>query len=126
MGVPYAGFELQVGESQGGRLGRYDWPPDVLGGRLIQDTIIDSGPAEAGGDGKPARNRGRFEPAHFLHPADLELQVRPVCRLRIKAPVSAPDQEAAEIRARVIARSAGKPGQVSGGRQVELIVARQV
>jgi hypothetical protein len=72
-------FELQVRESQGGRLGRHRWLTDVLGWRMLLDGVDDRGPVEPCEHREPPRNRGWLEAAGFLHPPDIQLQVRPGC-----------------------------------------------
>jgi hypothetical protein len=93
----------------------------MLSRRVIEDSVDDGRLVEASDDREPWRNRGRFEAADFLHPPDVQLEVRAACRQRMQAALGAPGQDGAEVGAPVVARGAGKPGQVGGDRLVEPI-----
>jgi hypothetical protein len=91
------GLELQVGESQGGRLGRDDGTAHVLGGRMLQDAIKSTGPVEPGRDREPPGHGGGLEPADLLHPPDVQLQVRPPGGQRVQALLGTPGEVAAQV-----------------------------
>jgi hypothetical protein len=96
------GLELQVGEPERGRLRRHCRPADMLGRRVIEHAVDHRGAVEPGGDREPPRHRRRLEPAHFLHPADVQLQMHPASCQRIEAALGAPRQEAPQVTVRVI------------------------
>ena len=85
------GLELQVGEPEGGRLGRHGGPADVLGRGPVQHAVDDAGPVEACGHREPPGHGGGLEPAGFLHLPDVQLQVRPPGGQRVQAALSAPE-----------------------------------
>jgi len=65
-----------------------------------------------------------LEPAYFLHPTYVQLQVRPPCGQRVQAAVGAPGAIAAQVRFGVLAGGALEPGQVTGHGQPQLIAER--
>jgi len=81
---------LQVGESQGRRFGGHRGAAHVLSGRMLQHAVQDASPVEPGCDREPAGYRGGPEPADFLHPPDVELQVRALGGQRVQAVLGAP------------------------------------
>jgi hypothetical protein len=66
---------------------------------------------------EPPRHRRGLEPAHLLHPADVQLQMDPASSQRIQAAVCAPRQEAPQVRVGMITRGTGVPGQIGSNRQ---------
>jgi len=55
---------------------------------------------------------GGLESADFLHPPDVELEVRPLRGQRVQAALGTPSQVAAQIGCGVLARGALRAGQV--------------
>jgi hypothetical protein len=47
---------------------------------MLQDAVDGTGAVEPGRDGEPAGDSGRLEPAGFLHPPDVQLQVESLGR----------------------------------------------
>ncbi|MCA1783838.1 MAG: hypothetical protein LC679_17195 [Intrasporangiaceae bacterium] len=114
-GLPGGGehrLELQVGQAQGGRLGRDVGPANVLGWGVRQDLVDHAGPVEPGHDRDPAADRGRLVPAHFLHPPHIQLDVGPLRGQRVQAAFLAPGDEGAQVGLAVHTRLALEPGQV--------------
>jgi hypothetical protein len=51
----------------------------MFGRGMFQQAIDNARPVEPRGDGEPPGDGGGLEPADLLHPADVQLQVRPSC-----------------------------------------------
>ncbi len=81
---------------------------------MLQDAIEDAGPVEPGRDGEPPGHGGGPEPADFLHPPDVQLEVRPLRGQRVQAVLGAPGQVAAQVGFGVLAGGALEAGQVGG------------
>jgi len=64
---------------------------------VVQHAVDDSGPVKARDDREPARDRGRLEATDLLHPSDVQLQVRPTRRQRMKVTLGAPGEEATQV-----------------------------
>jgi hypothetical protein len=88
------GLELQVGEPECRGLRRHSRPADMLSRGMLEHAIDDGGAVEARRNREPPRHRRGPEPAHFLHPADIQLQVDPASGQRVEAALGAPRQEA--------------------------------
>jgi hypothetical protein len=50
----------------------------VLGGRVLEEAVENTGPVEPGHNGEPPGDGGGLEPADLLYPPDVELEVRPL------------------------------------------------
>jgi hypothetical protein len=107
-------LELQVGESERGRLRRHCGPADMLGRGMIEPTIEYGGPIKPRGHREPPRHRRGLKPPHLLHPADVRLQMHPASGERIEFALGAPRQEAPQVTVRVITRGTRVPRQVRG------------
>jgi len=83
---------------------------DMLGRGVLRHAVDDAGPVEPGHHGEPAGHGGVLEPADFLHPADVQLQVRALGDQRIQAAVGAPGEVATQVRVGVITGWALEPG----------------
>jgi hypothetical protein len=66
---------------------------DELRRGVLEDTVDDAGPVEAGHHRHPTRDLGRLEPAGLLHPADVQVEVRTGSRQRVQSSVCTPQQE---------------------------------
>jgi hypothetical protein len=75
--------------------------------------------------GEPPRYGGGLVPAGFLHPPDVQLQVRAARGQRVQPTISAPGQVAAQAGVGVVAGGAGEPGQAGRHRQPELAGKRR-
>jgi hypothetical protein len=106
------GFELQVREPQGRRLGGHRGAAHMLGGRMLEHAVDDAGPVEPGRNREPPGDGGGPEPADLLHPPDVQLQVRTLGAQRVQAVLGAPGQVAAQVRFGVLAGGALEAGQV--------------
>jgi hypothetical protein len=93
----------------------------MLGGRVRQNAIDDAGAVEPGHHREsPGDSRG-LEVADLLHPADVQLQVRPPGNQRAQPAPGAPGEVAAQVRLTVFPGGAREPGQVPGHCQPQLI-----
>lgn len=104
-------LELQVSEPERGRFSRDIRPPDMLGRGVLQHGVDDAGAVEPGSHREPPRDGGGLEPAGFLHPPDVLLQVRAPRGQRVQAAVSAPSPVTAQVGLGVLTGGAGEPGQ---------------
>jgi hypothetical protein len=68
-----------------------------------RDAVDDAGPVEARRDREAARDSGGLEQPDLLHPADVELQVRAPRGQWVKAALSTPRQEGAQVGFGVLA-----------------------
>ena len=93
----------------------------MLSGGMLQDAVDDAGSVEAGRYREPPGHGGGPESPDLLHPPDVQLQVRPVGGQRVKAPLGAPGQVAAQVRFGVLTGGALEAGQVGGHRQPQLV-----
>ena len=73
----------------------------VIGGR--RRAVDDAGAVEPGRDGEPAGDGGWLEPAGFLHPPDVQLQVGTLGDQRVQVVLGAPGEIAAQVRFGVLA-----------------------
>jgi hypothetical protein len=88
---------------------------------MLEQAVDHRGAVEARGDREPPRHGGGLEPAHLLHPADVQLQLCPASRKRIEAALDTPRQEASQVRVSVIARRSRIAGQVGSNRPAQRI-----
>jgi hypothetical protein len=88
---------------------------------MFQKTVEDAGTVEPGRDGEPPGDGGGLEPADLLHPADVQLQVRPLRGQRVQAALGAPGQVAAQVRLGVLAGGALEAGQVGAHCESQLV-----
>jgi len=79
---------------------------------VLQNAVQDAGAVEPGRDRESSGDGGGLEPADFLHPPDVQLQVRTLRGQRVQAALGAPGQIAAEVRFGVLAGGALEAGQV--------------
>ena len=91
---------------------------------MLQDAVQDAGPVEPGRYREPPGHGGGLEPADLLHPADVELEVRPPGGQRIQATLGAPGQVAAQVGLGVLAGGALEAGQVGSHCQPQLVSER--
>ena len=91
-------FELQMAESQGGRLGGHGGPADVVGRRMLQELVDDADAVEADHDRQAAGDRGGLVAARVLQPAQIPLDVRADRGERVEVLVGAPAQEDPQVR----------------------------
>jgi hypothetical protein len=87
------GFELQVAQSEGRRLGGYWWSVDVVCRRVRQDLVDHADSVEADHDRQSARDRRGLVVANVLQPAQVPLDVRADGGQRIEIVIGAPAQE---------------------------------
>jgi hypothetical protein len=88
---------------------------------MLQDAAQDAGPVEPGHDRESPGRSGGLEPADFLHPPDVQLQVLPPGSQRVEAALGAPGQIAAQIRFGVLSGGALEAGQVGSHCQSQLV-----
>ena len=91
---------------------------------MLQQAVDDAGPVEPGGDREAPGDGGGLEPADFLHPPDVQLQVRAACGQRVQAMFRGPGQEAAQVGFGVVTGGAFETGQVGSHREPQLISER--
>jgi hypothetical protein len=65
---------------------------------MLQDSVDGAGAVEPGRDGEPPGDGGGLEPAGFLHPPDVQLQVETLDGQRVQAVIGAPGEGAAQVR----------------------------
>jgi hypothetical protein len=65
---------------------------------MLRDAVDGTGAVEPGRDGEPAGDSGRLEPAGFLHPPDVQLQMESLCCQGIEVALGAPGEVAAQVR----------------------------
>ncbi len=99
-------------ESQGGRFGRHVRPTDVLCWRVLKCTVDHAGPVEAGDHRHPPGDSRRPEPAHFLQPPHVQLDVRPGRDQRAQPAQVTPGEVAAEVGLGMNAGLAFESGRV--------------
>jgi hypothetical protein len=92
---------------------------------MFQQAVDHAGPVEPGGDGEPPGHCRGLEPADFLHPPDVQLEVRPARGERVHATFRAPEKVATQVGLGVIPEGALKTGQVGRHRQPQLISERR-
>jgi len=115
------GLELQVRESQRWRFRRHGRAADVLSRRVLQHAVDHRGAVEPRRHREPPGHRRRLEPADFLHPLDVQLQMHSPRGEGIESPLGTPRQETAQIRVRVITGGTRESGQISSHRQAKRI-----
>src|SRR3546814_16020497 len=71
---------------------------DVLGGRAGQDGIDDADPVEAHENREATRHGGRLVAGDFLHPSEVELDVRASSLERVEISALAPGGEGSKVR----------------------------
>ncbi len=113
------GFELQVRQPEGGRLRWHGRAAYVVGGRVLQDVLDDTGPIEPGDDRQPTGDRGRLVPPDVLKPPQVELEVVAMRGQRGELSVLAPGEEHSEVGLSVRAGGPAVARQVGEGRQAE-------
>jgi hypothetical protein len=79
---------------------------------MLAGAVDDTCPVEPGHHGEPPGDGSGLESANLLHPADVELQLRPLRDQRVHLAVGVPGQVAAQIGFGVLAGGAPKAGQV--------------
>jgi len=92
-----AGFELQMPEAEGRRLGRHGGPAHVVGWRVRQDLVDHAGPVEADHDRSPPRDRRGLVAADVLQSAQKPFDVGGLPRAG-RGPGRAPAQKDPKVR----------------------------
>jgi hypothetical protein len=64
---------------------------------VLEGAVQDAGAVEPGRDRESPGDAGGLEPADFLHPPDVQLQVRSLRGQRVQAVPGAPGQIAAQV-----------------------------
>jgi hypothetical protein len=77
---------------------------------MVQDAVDGAGAVEPGCDGEPPGDGGGLEPAGFLHPPDVLLEVGALDSQRIQGVLGAPGQVAAQVRFGVLTGGALETG----------------
>ena len=109
------GFELQMGQPEGGRLGWHVRAADMVGRRGQQDPVDDAGAVEAGHHRQAAADGGGLEPADLLHPPHVQLDLRPRHLQRVSAALEAPGQVGARSDSAWTRRLSRAPLNFGGG-----------
>jgi hypothetical protein len=91
---------------------------------VLEEVVDHAGAVEAGDDRKPSRHGGGLVAAGFLHPAQIQLDVRTSDLKRVQIAVAAPGQVGTEIGLCVSAGLTLEPGQVGGHGQPQRGITR--
>jgi len=90
-----------------------------------QHRVDDAGAVEAADHGHASADGGGLEVSNFLHPADVELDVRALGSERFEVAFLTPGQEGAQVRFGVDSGLALEPGQVRRDRQPQRVERRR-